>query len=260
MFLAQHGYVERIERHRMACRHNKPVTGSQLLYSAGSEMPEMTGNVVSRPILAVALSIIRRTVGYSYNQYSFFCQQLMKSLPHLIKMFQMFHHMPKGDNIKAGGSKLLQSRFGLHLQIEMQLRKLTCLRTLLHRFHFPATTYHRMGEITGSRTYIKQTPRLTMRFPGYQARFAAQHIGTYIMVNAIHRALARIRVGDIVGSLIILAYLCFHGDSLCECKSTVLTRIQFKLFARSIKIRASHDAFQVRTATHRTSIYTEFLH
>ncbi|KDS18620.1 hypothetical protein M089_2624 [Bacteroides ovatus str. 3725 D9 iii] len=99
-----------------------------------------------------------------------------------------------------------------------------------------------------------------MRFLGYQARFAAQHIGTYIMVDIIHRAFARISVRDIVGSLIILAYLCFHGDSLCECKSTVLTRIQFKLFARSIKIRTSHDAFQVRTATHRTSIYTEFLH
>ena len=52
-------------------------------------MPEMTGNVVCRPILAITLSIIRRAVGYSYNQYSFFCQQLMKSLPHFIKVFQM---------------------------------------------------------------------------------------------------------------------------------------------------------------------------
>ena len=117
-----------------------------------------------------------------------------------------------------------------------------------------------MCEITGSRTYIEQTPRLTMRLSYHQARFAAQHIGTYIMVNAIHRALARIRVGDVVGSLIILAYLCFYGNALRECKSAVLTRIQFKLFARSIKIRTSHDAFQVRTATHRTSIYTEFFH
>ena len=220
----------------------------------------MTGNVVCRPILAVALSIIRRAVGYGYNQYSFFCQQLMKSLPHFIKVFQMFHHMPKSDNIKAAGSKLFQSRFGLYVQIEMQLRKLTCLRTFLHRLHFPAPANHRVGKVTGSCTYIKQTPRFTMRFLGYQARFAAQHIGTYIMVDIIHRAFARISVRDIVGSLIILAYLCFHGDSLCECKSTVLTRIQFKLFARSIKIRTSHDAFQVRTATHRTSIYTEFLH
>ena len=95
---------------------------------------------------------------------------------------------------------------------------------------------------------------MSMRLSGYQTRFAAQHIGTYIMVNVIHRALARIRVGDVVGSLIILSYLCFYGDALRECKSAVLTRIQFKLFARSIKIRTSHDAFQVRTATHRTSV------
>ena len=71
---------------------------------------------------------------------------------------------------------------------------------------------------------------------------------------------ARISVRNIVGSLIILAYLCFYRHTLRERKSAIFTRIQFKLFARSIKIRTSHDAFQVRTATHRTSIYTEFLH
>ena len=80
------------------------------------------------------------------------------------------------------------------------------------------------------------------------------------MVDIIHRALARISVGDVIGSLIILAYLCFHRNSFRERKAAIVTRIQLKLFARSIKIRTSHDAFQVRTATHRTSIYTEFLH
>ena len=80
------------------------------------------------------------------------------------------------------------------------------------------------------------------------------------MVNGIHRALARISVGDVIGSLIILAYFCFYRHTLRERKSAVFTRTQLKLFARSIKIRTSHDAFQVRTATHRTSIYNEFLH
>ena len=172
----------------------------------------------------------------------------------------MFHNVPKGNDIKTAGSKLLQSRFGFHLQSEMFLCKLTCLRILLHRLHFPATTHHRIGKITGARTYIEQTPRLAMRLLSYQPRLAAQHIGTYIVINGIHRAFARISVGDIIRSLIILTYLSLYGNTLRERKSAIFTRIQFKLFARSIKIRTSHDAFQVRTATHRTSIYTEFLH
>ena len=236
------------------------MTGSQLLYSARSEMPEMTGNVISRPIFTVALGIIRRAVGYCHNQYSFFCQQFAKRFPSLIQRFEMLHHMPESDNIKTSRSKLFQSRFRLYIQFEMRFCKLTCLRAFLHCLYLPSPANHCIGKVTGSRTYIEQTPRFTMRLFSYQARFAAQHIRTYVMVDIIHRPLARISVRNIVGSLIILAYLCFHGNSLCECKSTVLTRIQFKLFARSIKIRTSHDAFQVRTATHRTSIYTEFLH
>ena len=220
----------------------------------------MAGNVVCRPIFAITLGIVRRTVGHCHNQYSFFRQQLTESSPHLIEVFQMLHHVPKGNDIKAIGSKLFQCRLRLYVQIEMRFCKFTCLRTFLYRLHFPTTTYHRIGKVTGSRTYIEQTSRLAMRFSGYQTRFAAQHIGTYVMIDIIHRALARISVGDVIGSLIILAYLCFHRNSLRERKAAIVTRIQLKLFARSIKIRTSHDAFQVRTTTHRTSIYTEFLH
>ena len=168
--------------------------------------------------------------------------------------------MPESDDIKASRSKLFQSRFGLYLQFEMCFCKLTCLRAFLHCLYLPSPANHCIGKVTGSRTYIEQTPRFTMRLFSYQARFAAQHIRTYVMVDIIHRALARISVRNIVGSLIILAYLCFYRHTLRERKSAVFTRTQFKLFARSIKIRTSHDAFQVRTATHRTSIYNEFLH
>ena len=172
----------------------------------------------------------------------------------------MLHHMPESDDIKTSRSKLFQSRFGLYIQFEMCFCKLTCLRTFLHCLYLPSPTNHCIGKITGSRTYIEQTPRLAMRLLSYQPRLAAQHIGTYIVINGIHRAFARISVGDIIRSLIILTYLSLYGNTLRERKSAIFTRIQFKLFARSIKIRTSHDAFQVRTATHRTSIYTEFLH
>ena len=74
-----------------------------------------------------------------------------------------------------------------------------------HLWHFTPGTIQQLA----SRTYIEQTPRFTMRLFSYQARFAAQHIRTYVMVDIIHRPLARISVRNIVGSLIILAYLCF---------------------------------------------------
>ena len=220
----------------------------------------MAGDIVCRPIFTVTSCIIGRAVGHCHNEHPFLCQQFTKHFPCFIEVFQMLHHVPKGDHIKATGSKLFQSRFGFYVQIEMLLCKSTCLRTFLHCFHLPSTACHGVGEVSGSRPDIEQTPSFTVCFPCYQARFATQHIGTYIMVDGIHRAFARISVGNVIGSLVILAYLCFYRHTLRERKSAVFTRTQFKLFARSIKIRTSHDAFQVRTATHRTSIYNEFLH
>lgn len=160
MFLAQHRYIERIKRHRMTSRHNESMTGSQLLNSDGSEMPEMAGDIVCRPIFTVTSCIIGRAVGHCHNEHPFLCQQFTKHFPCFIEVFQMLHHVPKGDHIKATGSKLFQSRFGFYVQIEMLLCKSTCLRTFLHCFHLPSTACHGVGEVSGSRPDIEQTPSL----------------------------------------------------------------------------------------------------
>ena len=187
------------------------------------------------PNIRHTLGIVRRTVGHCHNQYSFFRQQLT-SRPHTsLRCSRCSITCQRVMTSKLSGANSFSADSGFTSRL-----KCAFANSRACGLFSTASTFHPRRAMVSAKYPVpvpisSKTPSFTVCFSCYQTRFATQHIGTYIMVDIIHRALARISVRNIVRSLIVLAYLCFHGDSLCECKSTVLTRIQFKLFARSIK-------------------------
>ena len=50
-------YVKRIKRHRMPFAENKVVFGSKLLHDGGTEMPQVSGNIVGTPHFFVFFGI-----------------------------------------------------------------------------------------------------------------------------------------------------------------------------------------------------------
>ena len=80
------------------------------------------------------------------------------------------------------------------------------------------------------------------------------------MVRLIHKPLFRIRMGNIIGSLIIFAYLSLHRKILRKEKVAILTTAQIKCLAGSIMVYASHSTLYMRTTTYRTDFYGEFIH
>jgi hypothetical protein len=168
--------------------------------------------------------------------------------------------MPQRDDIEAPRLKILQRSIRLHFQSEMFFGKHTRSGILFNGFHLPAGTVHRIGKVTGTRTYIQQTPRLAMRFMRYQTCFPLQHITAYTVVYGVHRSFFRIRVGNIIGSFVIASDFRFHRKILSKDKTAIPATAQMECLARSIMVYAGQGTLQMRSSTYRTSFYSEFIH
>ena len=233
---------------------------SQPLNGAGSKVPQMTGNIVGSPVRTVFLRVIRRTVGHGNNQHAFFRQQVVQCVPRLIQVFQMLHDVPQRDDVETAGSKILQRCVGLHIEVEVLFGKSAGLYILLHRFHLPAPSLHGIGKIPRTRTDVQQTSRLAVRFTSHQTCFTTQHIAAYPMVHPVHESFFRIGMGNVVGSLIISAYLSLHRKILRKEKAAILATAQIECLAGGIMVYAGHSTLYMRTAAYRTDFYGEFIH
>ena len=79
--LGKHGYIERVERHRMAFGHDETMLRSKLLDGRGSEVPQVSGYIIGSPVGSILAGIVRRTVRNCYQQHSLVCQQGVQSFP-----------------------------------------------------------------------------------------------------------------------------------------------------------------------------------
>ena len=152
--LGKHGYIERVERHRMAFGHDETMLRSKLLDGRGSEVPQVSGYIVGSPVGSILAGIVRRTVRNCYQQHSLVCQQGVQSFPCLVQMLQMLQYVPKRDDVETSRRLVFQCVFRLYLQPEIRLGEFAGGGILLHSFYLPSQPLHRIGEIARTRTDV----------------------------------------------------------------------------------------------------------
>lgn len=256
----KHGNIKRVKRHRMPFGQDKIIFRSELLHDRRRKMPQMPRYIIRCPHLPVMLRIERNRIRYSYHQHTTLLQHVGKSFPGTVYILQMLHDMPQRNHIEAPFAVSRQRFRSLHHQLEMLLGKRPCLRALLDGRNLPSPFLHEMAEIPRTRTDIQQAAVSGTADSLYQRSLASQHKTAYIVIQAVGKSLARIRVRDIIRRFIIPAYLTFVGHMLRKQKTTRLTAVNRKFFTGGIMVRTSHDFLKMRFPAERTCIYIEYIH
>ena len=246
----QDGDVEGVERHAAAFHELKSVFMQQAAHILLSKMPQVSRNIIGRPVLAVVIGVPASPIRYGDHEHTIFSCSREQLLHAASQVMEVLKHMPQGDHLELFPG-LDQLELGKHGKCMVGNGLLPGLDLRFHALDQVLVLLELCQELPGPTANIQYAAFGLKSFD--KVHLLAQRMRTHTLIGRRHETLSGVGVRNVLLRRIVSADRVRTRPWRGEPEATVHTINQGKGLLANGMVKHRAPDLQVGSSADRTS-------